>query len=159
MLNPLRKRPEEPPSSVTVTNAARSLIQQGSQSTDTCPGTATCRRKPRSSVESPVPPPIATTRKGMDGTLMLRELKDLSFGWVRGWRHLCFDPKTPISNQGASGYSSSVNRGSSCIDWKSVSVRACRRFLELPSIARARCSRHSSTWPVIASNTAKPYNA
>src|SRR6185437_10149065 len=34
-----------------------------------CPGTATCRRKPRSSVESPVPPPMATTRKGGDDGL------------------------------------------------------------------------------------------
>ena len=62
MLKPLRNLPDEPPSSVTVTTAARSVI---------CPGEGlvwpvamTWRRRPRSNVERPVPPPIATTRRG-----------------------------------------------------------------------------------------------
>ena len=61
MLKSLRSRPEEPPSSVTVTTAARSamaLVAAGRS-----PGAETCRRSPRSSVDRPVPPPMATTRK------------------------------------------------------------------------------------------------
>jgi len=62
MLNPLRRRPDEPPSSVTVTTAARSEMRAGSKAG--WPAVATWRRNPRSSVESPVPPPMATTRIG-----------------------------------------------------------------------------------------------
>src|ERR1700681_2114239 len=54
-----RRRPELPPSSVTVTIAARSLIGWRS---DSCRRRATYCFSPRSSIESPVPPPIATTR-------------------------------------------------------------------------------------------------
>src|SRR5579862_3959686 len=54
-----RSRPELPTSSVTVTIAARSLIGWRS---DSCRRRATYCFSPRSSIESPVPPPIATTR-------------------------------------------------------------------------------------------------
>src|SRR5580704_10173224 len=54
-----RRRPELPPSSVTVTTAARSLIGWRS---DSCLRRATKCFNPRSSIESPVPPPMATTR-------------------------------------------------------------------------------------------------
>src|ERR1700723_3578445 len=64
MLKPMRNRPEEPPSSVTVTTAARSEINPG-----WAVGVAgvTCSRRPRSNVESPVPPPMATTRNESGG--------------------------------------------------------------------------------------------
>ena len=65
MLKSWRSRPDDPPSSVTVTTAARSEIWQG-----TCvgqSGKATWRRSPRSNVESPVPPPMATTRRAAEG--------------------------------------------------------------------------------------------
>src|SRR5271163_3317598 len=69
MLKSFRSRPLDPPSSVTVTTAARSLIRHGSQSGTASAsagllpgGDATKWRKPRRMVERPVPPPIATTR-------------------------------------------------------------------------------------------------
>ena len=65
MLKPMRKRPEEPPSSVTVTTAARS--EMGPTQAADWPGAETWLRNPRSSVESPVPPPMATTRTGFTG--------------------------------------------------------------------------------------------
>src|SRR6266702_5711799 len=62
MLKSLRRRPEEPPSSVTVTTAARSEIRPGT--VERPPGVVTWRQRPRRRVERPVPPPIATTRRG-----------------------------------------------------------------------------------------------
>ena len=62
MLKSLRSRPEEPPSSVTATTAARSEMRPASRSSSL--GTVTWRRSPRSSVDRPVPPPRATTRSG-----------------------------------------------------------------------------------------------
>src|SRR5271155_5205351 len=56
-----RKRPELPPSSVTVTTAARSAIGSGVRS---FLRVATYSFSPRSTVESPVPPPSATIRTG-----------------------------------------------------------------------------------------------
>src|ERR1035438_5755244 len=64
MLKPLRRRPEEPPSSVTETTAARSAITPCA--VEGWLEAVTCRRSPRSSVERPVPPPIATTRRAGD---------------------------------------------------------------------------------------------
>ncbi len=57
-----RRRPELPPSSVTVTMAARSAM---GRSVLACSSVRrmTSSLRPRSSVESPVPPPRATTRK------------------------------------------------------------------------------------------------
>ncbi len=74
-----RSRPDEPPSSVTVTTAESSLITHRSEGEGTGAawgpgaspiripprlrsGLATYRFSPRNSVDSPVPPPIATTR-------------------------------------------------------------------------------------------------
>src|SRR5690348_4414695 len=57
-----RKRPELPPSSVTVTIAARSEIGRSAVASSSGRRT-TCSFRPRSKVESPVPPPSATTRK------------------------------------------------------------------------------------------------
>src|SRR5579872_299039 len=64
MLNSLRRRPLEPPSSVTVTTAQSSEILDMSDPAETCgsPTLATYFLRPLSSVERPVPPPIATTR-------------------------------------------------------------------------------------------------
>src|ERR1700690_1869005 len=64
MLSSLRKRPLEPPSSLTVTTAERSHI---SGLSDFAEGRSaeelTYHFNPLSRVERPVPPPIATTRK------------------------------------------------------------------------------------------------
>ncbi len=80
MLKSLRRRPEEPPSSVTVTRAARSVMRLGSESAETTlPGTATCLRRPRSRVDKPVPPPMATTRSGTGCVLKREVLKRRSF--------------------------------------------------------------------------------
>src|SRR5881396_1747794 len=57
-----RKRPELPPSSVTVTIAARSAMGRSAVARPSV-RRITCSLSPRSSVESPVPPPRATTRK------------------------------------------------------------------------------------------------
>src|SRR5437016_2412161 len=57
-----RKRPELPPSSVTVTMAARSAMGRSAVARPS-ERRITCSLSPRSSVESPVPPPRATTRK------------------------------------------------------------------------------------------------
>src|SRR5580693_10193286 len=56
-----RNRPELPPSSVTVTTAARSAMGSGVR---TFLRVATYSFSPRSTVESPVPPPSATIRTG-----------------------------------------------------------------------------------------------
>src|ERR1700690_478747 len=56
-----RSLPELPPSSVTVTTAARSEMGSGTRS---FLRRATYSFNPRSTVESPVPPPNATTRTG-----------------------------------------------------------------------------------------------
>src|SRR5271163_3865387 len=56
-----RRRPELPPSSVTVTTAARSAMGSGVRS---FLRVATYSFSPRSTVESPVPPPSATIRTG-----------------------------------------------------------------------------------------------
>src|SRR5690349_23854879 len=57
-----RKRPELPPSSVTVTIAARSETGRSAVASSSGRRT-TCSFRPRNSVESPVPPPSATMRK------------------------------------------------------------------------------------------------
>src|ERR1700686_3468559 len=69
MLNSLRNRPLEPPSSVTVTTAESSatraesdLLSATSASPGCCPGLTTYFLSPLRSVERPVPPPLATTR-------------------------------------------------------------------------------------------------
>ena len=59
MLYSRRRRPELPPSSVTVTTAARSEIGCDDRS---LVGEATYSFNPRRTVESPVPPPRATIR-------------------------------------------------------------------------------------------------
>ena len=51
--------------SLTVTTAARSPMRPGSQGAHA----VTWLRSPRSSVERPVPPPMATTRSGRAGTV------------------------------------------------------------------------------------------
>src|SRR5579863_8344778 len=64
MLNSLRNRPLEPPSSLTVTTAQRSEISGfgGLREVRSTEGPTYCFR-PFKSVDKPVPPPIATTRK------------------------------------------------------------------------------------------------
>src|SRR5215469_17105204 len=57
-----RNRPELPPSSVTVTMAARSEIGRSAVASSSARRT-TCSFRPRNKVESPVPPPRATMRK------------------------------------------------------------------------------------------------
>src|SRR5882724_2627522 len=57
-----RRRPELPPSSVTVTIAARSAMGRSAVARSSV-RRMTCSLRPRSSVERPVPPPRATTRK------------------------------------------------------------------------------------------------
>src|SRR6266478_9228149 len=57
-----RKRPELPPSSVTVTMAARSAMGRSAVARSSV-RRITCSFRPRSSVERPVPPPRATTWK------------------------------------------------------------------------------------------------
>ena len=67
-----RRRPELPPSSVTVTMAARSEMGRSAVACSSV-RRMTCSLRPRRSVERPVPPPRATTRKlrenlfGLDG--------------------------------------------------------------------------------------------
>src|ERR1700756_1059971 len=64
MLSSLRSRPLEPPSSLTVTTADRSRMTGAPRrGVEISAGVATKRFRPFSSVESPVPPPMATTRK------------------------------------------------------------------------------------------------
>ena len=60
------------------------------------------------------------------------------------------------SPYGISGYSSSVKRGSSTMLWKSLSTRACSRFLGFSSMAWARLPRQSCVRPVMASSSASP---
>src|SRR5689334_12032297 len=64
MLNSLRRRPLEPPSSVTVTTAQSSEMRAKSDPAESCESAALTAYflRPLSSVERPVPPPIATTR-------------------------------------------------------------------------------------------------
>src|SRR6185437_1113659 len=66
MLNSLRRRPLEPPSSVTVTIAASSdtfgKLPSESRGSGVFPPLPTYFFNPLSRVERPVPPPIATTR-------------------------------------------------------------------------------------------------
>src|SRR5438552_12131477 len=57
-----RKRPELPPSSVTVTMAARSAMGRSAVARPSV-RRITCSLRPRRSVERPVPPPRATTRR------------------------------------------------------------------------------------------------
>src|SRR5258707_14811870 len=61
-----RRRPELPPSSVTVTMAARSAIGRSALACSSV-RRITCSFRPRRSVERPVPPPRATTRKPREG--------------------------------------------------------------------------------------------
>src|SRR5579864_2097369 len=64
MLNSLRRRPLEPPSSLTVTTAQRSRMTGASGEVDnSVSGVPTNFFSPLSRVERPVPPPIATTRR------------------------------------------------------------------------------------------------
>src|SRR5580704_12827315 len=64
MLSSLRRRPLEPPSSLTVTTAERSRMTGESKAAlGISVGDRTKRFKPFSRVERPVPPPRATTRK------------------------------------------------------------------------------------------------
>src|SRR5579863_304531 len=67
MLKSLRNRPLDPPSSLTVTTAHSSEIRGGSTGGGAA-GAAVYFFRPRSRVESPVPPPIASTRK-LDGDM------------------------------------------------------------------------------------------
>src|SRR6266851_1341203 len=60
-----RKRPELPPSSVTVTMAARSAMGRSVLARSSV-RRMTSSLRPRRSVERPVPPPRATTRKPRD---------------------------------------------------------------------------------------------
>ena len=68
-----RRRPELPPSSVTVTTAARSAIGRRPAS---CLRRATCSLSPLRRVDRPVPPPSATIRTGCAA----RAASDLNFG-------------------------------------------------------------------------------
>ncbi len=77
ILKSLRRRPEEPPSSVTVTMAARSEMMRASA---VWPGTATYLRRPRRRVDRPVPPPMAATRRGACGANGLELLTVSSSG-------------------------------------------------------------------------------
>src|ERR1700674_2353044 len=63
ILSSLRRRPLEPPSSLTVTMALRSRMEGESGSAGISDGQRTKRLSPLSRVESPVPPPMATTRR------------------------------------------------------------------------------------------------
>src|SRR4029077_4660910 len=64
MLSSFRRRPLEPPSSLTVTTAERSgMTGAPRRGAEISAGAMTKRFRPFSSVESPVPPPMATTRK------------------------------------------------------------------------------------------------
>ena len=64
MLSSLRRRPLDPPSSLTVTTAHRSRIMgvPGCANVISA-GESTKRFNPLSNVERPVPPPMATTRR------------------------------------------------------------------------------------------------
>src|SRR5437016_12092314 len=72
-----RRRPELPPSSVTVTMAARSAMGRSALARSSM-RRMTSSLRPRRSVERPVPPPRATTRKprervfGLVGRLVMR---------------------------------------------------------------------------------------
>ena len=64
MLSSLRRRPLEPPSSLTVTTAQRSRITgEPGWATAISAGVSAKRLSPLSRVERPVPPPMATTRR------------------------------------------------------------------------------------------------
>jgi hypothetical protein len=156
MLKSCRRRPEDPPSSVTVTTAARSEMLQGTVAGRS--GEATWRLSPRSKVESPVPPPIATIRRARDG----RETSgagakgstapvgiESSFVDEPGFTKFLQIPAGTLHPYGSSGYSNSVNRGSSTMLWKSLSDRAWSRFFGFSSIACARLSRQSWVLPVM----------
>ena len=114
MLNSLRSLPLEPPSSVTVTTAVRSVIPGRSVATAEL-GTSMqveCGAyflRPRKRVESPVPPPIATTLSerasgcdplplrasretfpalpGVSRGAVLVECSTLTVGWVQELAH------------------------------------------------------------------------
>src|SRR6202050_2033884 len=64
MLSSLRRRPLEPPSSLTVTTAQRSrMTGESGWATAISAGERAKTLSPLSSVERPVPPPMATTRR------------------------------------------------------------------------------------------------
>ena len=64
MLSSLRRRPLEPPSSLTVTTAQRSrMMGEPARATANSAGVRAKRLSPLRRVESPVPPPMATTRR------------------------------------------------------------------------------------------------
>src|SRR5579864_513623 len=92
MLNSLRRRPLEPPSSLTVTTAQRSRMTGASGEVDnSVSGVPTNFFSPLSRVERPVPPPIATTRRprsradlsdGGHSTVLLC-IEETPQGWLR----------------------------------------------------------------------------
>jgi hypothetical protein len=144
MLKPRRRRPLEPPSSVTVTTAAKSAMRHGasSQSLEGWTGETTKRRNPRRRVERPVPPPMATARR-LERSVLRRgaviffaglgfaRVGDSDFAIERSpgcyyeatpaddtrlFHEACAQPRTLRGwLQGTSGYSNSVKRGSSAI--------------------------------------------
>src|SRR5215469_422258 len=92
MLNSFRSRPEEPPSSLTVTTAERSQITGPAAAVDRISaGVATKRFRPFSSVERPVPPPIATTRKSRVRALFSRMAQSASLVSIRNFLALRLD--------------------------------------------------------------------
>src|SRR5258708_40244877 len=119
MLKSLRRRPEEPPSSVTVTTAAKSAISEVEEAAQSAKLTWHLSQSNR--VDRPVPPPMATTRKGVRGAGPPGELvvpgftvKNSTYN-QRSHHKPAFTSCLRSEDQayGTSGYSNSVNRGSS----------------------------------------------
>src|SRR5215472_7406412 len=79
-----RNRPELPPSSVTVTMAARSEMGRSAVASSSGRRT-TCSFKPRNKVESPVPPPKATMRKPVGSAFLVERC---FFICLRNKRHV-----------------------------------------------------------------------
>src|SRR5258707_4987451 len=71
-----RRRPLEPPSSLTVTTAVRSEMN-GPLHGDS-PAAVVYRLSPLRSVDRPVPPPIATTRRPRIGRLFCSAFGDIN---------------------------------------------------------------------------------
>ena len=151
--------PEEPPSSVTVTTAARSEIWHGCSAAS--PGNAhapqsaqaawrgRCRRRWRRRAE--VGGGCASGALGTDS-----EAPGSSGEGTSKRNKVHRMPEFRVRPYGSSGYSNSVKRGSSTMLWKSLSERACRRFLGFSSMACERLSRQSCVLPVMEYRSASP---
>src|ERR1700731_1581408 len=84
MLSSLRRRPLEPPSSLTVTTAHRSRMKgEALGAAAISAGVRAKRLSPLSRVERPVPPPIATTRRPRSRVIFSDDNRSEILGSIR----------------------------------------------------------------------------